>query len=142
MTHLFEFNQLDKLANVGFERIFNELRTAQQWCNYPPNNLIQVEDNKYRIEIAVAGFDRSDIVVNKSKDTLTVKSKNGESLDKLDAPVGTYIHRGLAKRGFSLKYNLASFIEVYSVKLENGVLIIDLVRELPEAEKERIYEIL
>lgn len=139
-TKLQAFN-FDTFPNVGFTRLFDELRSElPTWGNYPPSNLIQYEDQTYMIEVAVAGFTKDELSVKKDGDYLVVSGKS--SLTGKDTKGAKYIHRGLAARDFSTKYFLAKYVEVTYVALVNGVLTIQLENRLPEAEKARIFEIL
>ena len=123
-------------STVGFDRLFNRLDTlvGQEAKTYPPYNIEKVGDNAYRISIAVAGFAESDLVIESKENALTIKGAK--------APVETekareFLHRGIAERAFELRFQLAEYVEVTGANLENGLLHIELKRELPESKKPR-----
>jgi len=127
-------------ALVGFDRVFNtfESRFAQQMnSNYPPHNIIRIDDTNYLIEIAVAGFEKSEINIEVQQDQLTI---TGEK-DKTDVPEMEYLYRGLSSRNFVRQFSLAEHIVVNSATFNNGILSIQLERIVPEEKKPRIIEI-
>lgn len=119
---------------IGFESIFDELlrsSTAQQSLNYPPYNLIQLAENQFCIEVAVAGFKEGEIDLTIEKNLLTIKgAKKDGVLENVE-----YIHRGISTRNFERTFPLGPNIEVQGAMIRDGMLIIDLVREIPEDEK-------
>lgn len=123
-------------STVGFDRIGQMLETARQRddqaLSYPPYNIERVGENAYRIVMALAGFGEDDLDVTVKEDALTVSGKI-ESNDE----DSNYIHHGIAGRAFERRFQLADHIQVDGARLENGLLTIDLVRELPEALKPR-----
>lgn len=124
-------------ALVGFDRIFNDrLWNGVQNGNYPPYNIVKYADNQYGIEIAVAGFDKSEITVEVDQDQLTVR---GEKV-KADSEV-EYLHRGLAARDFDQTFTLAEYMEVKGAEVKDGMLKIQIERIVPEALKPRSIEI-
>ena len=104
--------------------------------SYPPYNIESVDDNAYRITVAVAGFGEKDLDVTVADDTMSISGKK-EDEDKGRA----YLHRGIAERAFQLKFNLADHVKVRDAGLENGVLIVILEREVPEELKPRKIQI-
>lgn len=136
-------DQLNTLINswtIGFDRhfkIMEELRAQGQSIKpstYPPYNIKSLEDDKYEIELAVAGFSKSDITVEKTENRLTVKgSKNSDD--------ETYLHKGLAARDFEQTFVLADYVKVTKVTLIDGILTVHLVRELPEEKKPKVIPI-
>jgi molecular chaperone IbpA len=123
-------------STIGFDRLGSLLDTLGSFDgeapSYPPYNIERVGENDYRISMAVAGFGDSDLNIEVKENTLTVK---GEKLtEKEDA---TYLHRGIASRSFERRFQLADHVVVKGASLENGLLHIDLVREIPEAKKPR-----
>ena len=133
------FNQLTPYS-VGFERQFNRLndyvKHQQQSTGFPPYNIQKVEDFKYSIEMALAGFSKDDIEVEVADGTLSVRS------DKKEDPKDEYTyHRGISYRKFDRKFTLAEDIVVNGAKLENGMLTIDLERIVPEEKKPRLIEV-
>ncbi|MCL6741063.1 Hsp20 family protein [Sphingomonas sp. RB56-2] len=121
-------------STIGFDRLFDLLENsglAQGSETYPPFDLIQVDDNHYRISLAVAGFSRDEIDITAQQNQLIVTGKKADD-DKVN-----YIHRGIANRQFERRFGLADFIKVTDADLRDGLLSIDLVREIPEAMRPR-----
>ena len=127
--------------SVGFDRMARLLDgvTADQASTYPPYNIEKVDEDCYRITMAVAGFAEADLDVQVKDNQLTV-SGNVESKDE-DAKEKQYLHRGIAARAFERRFNLADHIKVSGADLVNGLLHIDLLREVPEAMKPRTIAI-
>jgi len=123
-------------STVGFDRFGSLLDAAlsadRQGAGYPPYDIERVEENAYNISLAVAGFRENEIDVQVEQGVLTIRGKK-ESVKK-DVQ---YLHRGIATRSFERKFNLADHVEVQAAKLDNGLLEISLVREIPEAMKPR-----
>ncbi len=134
----FDFAPLYRSA-IGFDRLAqllnNSLRNDSQ-PSYPPYNIELVGENEYRITMAVAGFDRSEIEIEVEQDGLKITGRKRPSANQ-----PTYLHRGIAARDFSHRFQLAEHVRVLGASLENGLLGIDLVREIPEAAKPRRIEI-
>jgi molecular chaperone IbpA len=126
-------------ATVGFDRIFNLLDTANRLDegapSYPPYNIEKTGEDTYRIGMAVAGFSEADIEVTAKENSLVVTGKKGQ--ESRDSTAERYLHRGIASRNFERRFDLAEHIRVTGARLENGLLHIELVRELPEAMKPR-----
>jgi len=126
---------------VGFDRMAQLLDTAQQAQDlssdsYPPYNIEQHNENQYRITMAVAGFGESDIEITQKENTLFVSGKRAESDDTV-----TFLHRGIAGRGFERRFQLADHIKVDGATLVNGLLQVDLLREIPEEKQPRKIEV-
>ena len=128
-------------STVGFDRLFSMLDqmaasdTAGQ--SYPPYNIERTGENTYRITIAVAGFGEADLSIEARENTLTVKGEK-----KAEAKEGSEVlHRGIASRAFERRFQLADHVEVKGASLENGLLHIDLAREVPESKKPRSIQI-
>lgn len=138
-------NQLTRLdalsrALVGFDQMFDQMERRfanSPNNNYPPHNILRLEDNKYAIQLAVTGFSRSEISVTVENNVLIVK---GESMTTDYAPEA-YLHRGLATRDFCKEFPLAEHIEVTGASTENGMLTIDLIRNIPESAKPKVIDI-
>ena len=134
------FNQLTPYA-VGFERQFNRLndyaRHQMQSTGFPPYNIQKVEDFKYEITMALAGFDKTDIEIEVAQGVLTIRSitETNEEIDEWT------IHRGISYRKFSRKFTLADDVVVNDAKLENGLLTISLEQIIPEEKKPKLIEI-
>ena len=129
-------------STVGFDRLFSMLDQLPGFAGteqpYPPYNIERTGDNAYRITIAVAGFGDNELSIEAKENTLTVK---GEKRTKTDAAKAEVLYQGIAARAFERVFRLADFVEVKAAALENGLLHIDLVRELPEAMKARTIRI-
>ena len=131
-----------KPFSICFDSIFDEfdrmLDSSEFVSNYPPYNIKQVSDSDYKIEVALAGFDKKDIEVESKDNSLTIRSKNKETIDEKGNGV---VHRGIARRQFVRSFALGEDIKVNDAKLENGLLTVDLEREVPEEEKPRLIEV-
>jgi molecular chaperone IbpA len=123
-------------STVGFDRLFNRLDSlvGQEAKTYPPYNIEKVGDNAYRISIAVAGFAASDIAIESKENALTIK---GAKAPEGEEKAREFLHRGIAERAFELRFQLAEYVEVAGASLENGLLHVELKRELPESKKPR-----
>ena len=122
-------------SSVGFDRLFDMLENpsfgnAQE--NYPPFDLVKEGDNKYRIEIAVAGFTRDEIDITAQQNVLVV---SGRKKDEDEQRGKDYVYRGIANRSFERRFALADHIQVKGADLKDGLLAIELVREIPESMK-------
>ncbi|AJQ93578.1 Hsp20 family protein [Gynuella sunshinyii] len=126
-------------SSIGFDRLANLLDSAmrgeQSSPGYPPYDIEVVDDNRYAITIAVAGFEEDELNIQVEKNLLTVSARKADKEQK------KYLYRGIANRSFERKFNLADYVEVVDAKLTNGLLKIDLVREIPEAMKPRTIAI-
>jgi molecular chaperone IbpA len=124
---------------VGFDRLFDVLehnaRAASTESNYPPYDIEKSGDDSYRIIIAVAGFTRDEIDVTAQQNLLTVTARKADSEGAGDP--ARYLHRGIATRAFERRFQLADFVQVTAADVADGLLTIDLVREVPEAMKPR-----
>ncbi len=127
-------------ATIGFDRMMNLLDAQtrlDQGDGYPPYNIEKMGEDQYRIIMAVAGFGEDDLDVTVKENGLTIKGKKAGAEDQ-DVK---YLYRGIATRTFERRFELADHIKVTSAKLENGLLSLDLVREVPEAMKPRSVKI-
>lgn len=120
-------------ATVGFDRLFNTL--DRQFANsvstsYPPYNIIQENENSYKIEIAVAGFREDEIDITVKDYTLTVIGEQKRTEEDV-----TYLHKGISARSFTRSFTLGDHVEVKSATVQNGLLVIDLERVVPEEDK-------
>jgi molecular chaperone IbpA len=135
----FDLSPLFRSA-IGFDRLPSLLDTAMRTAgptdSYPPYNIEKTGEDAYRISIAVAGFSREDLEIEVRDGVLLVRGKNAEKPDGV-----TYLHRGIAGRAFERRFQLAEHVRAETADLVNGLLTIDLVRELPEARKPRQIEI-
>lgn len=133
-------------SSVGFDSLFKQLEDAHKMIaksavNYPPYNIKKVEDNKYVIELAVAGFAKQDIEVTLQDGSLLIKGQT--SLDTLtkDGADVTYLHKGIADRAFTRQFSLADTIEIKNAELINGMLKLWLENIIPDAKKPRKIDI-
>jgi len=135
MRH-FDFTPLHR-STIGFDRLFSMLDSANaETPSYPPYNIERTDENNYRITMAVAGFAESDLSVEAKEHVLTIKGEKKDEDETRDI-----LYRGIASRAFERRFQLAEHVRVEGAHLENGLLHIDLVRELPEAMKPRKIEI-
>jgi molecular chaperone IbpA len=123
-------------STVGFDRLFNLLDgvTNGEAQPYPPYNIERTGENAYRVTMAVAGFGEADLDIQSKENVLTVKGEKKEEKQEGGREV---LYRGIAARAFERRFQLADHVEVTGASLENGLLHIDLVREIPEAMKPR-----
>ena len=125
-------------STVGFDRLFDSLNEATTQSNsYPPYNIEVLEDNKYLISMAVAGFKDEDIDITSHESKLTIKG-NKKAEGKKNRK---FVHQGIAERSFTQAFDLADHVEVKAAKLENGILNVALVRVVPESMKPKKIQI-
>lgn len=125
-------------STVGFDRLFDLLESSASGGaqdNYPPFDLVNVDENHFRISLAVAGFTQNEIDITAQQNQLVVTGR------KQDDDGANYIHRGIANRAFERRFGLADHIKVTGAGLKDGLLSIELIREIPEAMKARKIEI-
>ena len=136
----FDFSPLFR-TTIGFDRLSRvldaALRADEGAVSYPPYDIVQVGDEKYRISMAVAGFSQGDIEIALKEDTLTVKGARGQGAEESDS----FLHRGIAARSFERRFQLADNIKVTGADLRDGLLHIELERQIPEEKKPRVIEI-
>ena len=127
-------------STIGFDRLGTLLDTLGTFDadapSYPPYNIERVGENVYRISMAVAGFGESELEIGVKENTLTIRGAKMTEREET-----TYLHRGIAARSFERRFQLADHVEVTGAVLENGLLHVDLKRELPEAMKPRTIKI-
>ena len=130
-------------ALIGFDTMFDQMERRYGNSinnNYPPHNILKTGDNQYEIQIAVTGFEKSEISVTVESNVLTVKGEGAESI-RHENPEIIYLHRGLATRDFAREFPLAEHIEISGAEIKNGMLLIKLIRNIPESEKPRVIDI-
>ena len=129
-------------STVGFDRLFDMLENSSfgqnQQENYPPFDLIKEGDNQFRIELAVAGFRPDEIDITAQQNVLIVSGRKNEESEQRNSD---YVYRGIANRSFERRFALADHIQVRGADLKDGLLSIELVREIPEAMKPRKIEV-
>ena len=120
-------------STTGFDRLFDVLdevqRTAEE--TYPPYNIERFDENRFRISVALAGFTPEEVALTVEQNVLTLEGQKSEKEGK------TFLHRGVSARNFKRQFTLADHVEVKGARFENGLLVVDLVREIPEAMKPR-----
>jgi len=130
-------------STVGFDRLFSTLDQLVSMDgpapSYPPYNIERTGDNAYRISVAVAGFTDADLSIEAKENTLTIR---GEKQTNDEETTGDLLYRGIAARNFERSFQLADHVEVIGASLENGLLHVELVREIPEAMKPRAIPIM
>jgi len=133
MRTVLDFSPLHR-SSIGFDRVFELLESAArtpQPDNWPPFDSIKISDDQYRITMAVAGFTRDDLQISLQDNMLTVSG------ERRTDHIGEVLHRGIANRPFTRRFELAEHMQVVSADLRDGLLVIDLKREIPEALKPR-----
>ncbi|MDE2337393.1 MAG: Hsp20 family protein [Alphaproteobacteria bacterium] len=140
MTNTFDFSPLFR-STVGFDRLSRLLEAGtlgDSGAGYPPYNILKLDEDNYGITMAVAGFAEDDLEITTRENQLIVSGKASGSA----VPEGAvYLHRGIAERAFERRFQLADHIRVTAAAMENGLLTISLVREIPEQMKPRKIEI-
>jgi molecular chaperone IbpA len=128
-----DFSPLYQSA-IGFDRMASLLDSVARDSKpgYPPYNIERVDENQYRISMAVAGFTPDELEINSEQNTLTISGRSADEDGERD-----YLYRGIATRNFERKFQLAEHVKVVTARLENGLLHVELKRELPEAMKPR-----
>lgn len=125
-------------TSVGFDRmaqLLDQANRIDQTPSYPPYNIESLDENNYRITLALAGFSDQDLEITSEQNTLTVKGKKETEVQ------GNFIHRGIANRSFERRFQLADHVNVKGATMNNGLLHIELEREIPEAMKPRTIAI-
>jgi molecular chaperone IbpA len=128
----YDFSPLSR-STVGFDRLFDLAESAQRATedNYPPYNIERLGEDLYQISLAVAGFAPEEISVTAEQNAVTIESSRSEKTER------EYLYRGISTRAFKRQFNLADYVQVKSATFDNGLLKIELVREIPEAMKPR-----
>jgi len=120
-------------STIGFDRLFDLVEAAQRAGedNYPPYNIERVDEDRYQISLAIAGFSPDEVSVTAEHNAVIVE---GSKADKTERQ---YLYHGISARPFKRQFNLADYVQVKSAAFENGLLKIELIREIPEAMKPR-----
>jgi molecular chaperone IbpA len=120
-------------STIGFDRLFDVLdevqRTAEE--TYPPYNIERLDENRFQISVALAGFTPDEVTLTMEQNVLTLEGRKADKDDR------TFLHRGISTRSFKRQFTLADHIEIKGARFENGLLVIELQREIPEAMKPR-----
>jgi molecular chaperone IbpA len=136
----FDFAPLYR-STIGFDRLFStfdQLDGVEGMSNYPPYNIERTGENAYRISVAVAGFTDADLSIETKENRLAIR---GEKKTNDEEKTRAVLYRGIAARTFERSFQLADYVKVKGASLENGLLHVDLVREIPEAMKPRLIPI-
>ena len=137
------FNQLRPLS-VGFDDVFDHFEsmfdgpTLTIGSNYPPYNIVKTGDNKFDIEVALAGFNKKDINVTSENGMLTIESKEDDKSKDKD---GEVLHKGISKRYFKKSFTIADDVEINGAELKDGMLRVSMEKIVPEAKKLKTIEI-
>ena len=125
-------------STIGFDRLFDMIEANARGTteNYPPFNLERLDEDRYRITLAIAGFSRDEIEITAQQNMLIVAGKKDDRAEN-----GNFLHLGIANRSFERRFELADFVFVEDARLNDGLLVIDLVREVPEAMKPKTIAI-
>ena len=120
-------------STIGFDRLFNLVETAQRAAedNYPPYNIERIADDRYQITLAVAGFSPDEISITAEQNVVTVEGTKVEKAER------EFLYRGISTRQFKRQFSLADYVQVRGASFDNGLLKVELVREVPEAMKPR-----
>jgi molecular chaperone IbpA len=145
MTNTLHLRTLDIPAltkfGIGFDTMFDELHrihSQQSSTNYPPYNVVQINEDEYMISLAVAGFGLDNLTVTKDKNFLIIEGKQHDVENKVEP---NYLHRGISARDFRREFKLADHVEIDHAHLELGILNIHLKRDIPEAQKPKTIAI-
>ena len=116
--------------SIGFDRLFQQLQAQSviNQQNYPPYNIVKVDDENFVIELAIAGFDKKEVSIELEKNVLTIQGASEDDEKE-------FVHKGLASRSFTRQFTLAEDVAVKGGKLENGILKVELERVIPEEDK-------
>jgi molecular chaperone IbpA len=137
----FDFSPLFR-STIGFDRLARLVDSATRFDTatptYPPYNIESIGEDSYRLTMAVAGFSRDEIDITVHENSLVISAKAQKEGDETQ---GRYLHRGIARRAFERRFSLADHIKVTGASLDNGLLHVDLVREVPEEAKPRQVKI-
>jgi molecular chaperone IbpA len=131
-------------STIGFDRMFDLIETAAQFDHmegYPPYNIEKTGEDTYRITLAVAGFTADELVLTAQPNQLIVAGRRTPTPRADDAPPTEYLYQGIANRAFQRSFNLADYVTVTGASLVNGLLTVELKRELPDSVKPRRIEI-
>jgi molecular chaperone IbpA len=124
-------------STIGFDRLFDVLNEVQRTAeeSYPPYNIEHLEEDRFQISVALAGFMPDEVALTVEQNVLTLEGRKAEKEGK------TFLHRGISARNFKRQFTLADHVEVKGARFENGLLVIELQREIPEAIKPRCIQI-
>ena len=138
MNNLTTFDPFRNLT-VGFDNIFDQLSSLSQFeiPKYPPYNIKKVDDNKYQLEMALAGFTKTDLEVEVKDNTLTVTGNSSDDTENTNS----FVYKGIAQRAFTRQWALIDYLKVFNANFKNGVLTVDMELNLPEDKKAKKIEV-
>ena len=129
---------------IGFDNLFDDLmrvNAQQSNTNYPPYDIVQVNDDEYMISVAVAGFGHDNLTVTKDKKVLVIEGRHSRETADNEDSTAKYLHKGISERSFRREFTLADHVEISNAHLELGILSIHLKREVPEEAKPKTIAI-
>jgi molecular chaperone IbpA len=129
---------------IGFDNMFDDLMrvtTQQSSTNYPPYDIVQINEDEYMISMAVAGFGHNNLSVTKDKKFLIIEGKHSSETVENEDSSAKYLHKGISERSFRREFQLADHVEISNAHLELGILSIHLKREVPESAKPKTIAI-
>ena len=138
MNNLTTFDPFRNLT-VGFDNIFDQLSSLSQFeiPKYPPYNIKKVDDNKYQLEMALAGFAKTDLEVEVKDNTLTVTGNSSDDTENTNS----FVYKGIAQRAFTRQWALIDYLKVFNASFKDGVLVVDMELNLPEEKKSKKIEV-
>ena len=138
MNNLTTFDPFRNLT-VGFDNVFDQLSSLSQFeiPKYPPYNIKKVDDNKYQLEMALAGFAKSDLEVEVKDNTLTVTGNSSDDTENTNS----FVYKGIAQRAFTRQWALIDYLKVFNANFKDGVLVVDMELNLPEEKKSKKIEV-
>ena len=130
-----------KTYSIGFDRMFDRLfdDSFVTTTNYPPYNIVKLDESNYAIQIAIAGFGKDDIEIETKENILSVRTKDKDESEVVDN--ATYLHKGISNRAFKRTWQISDDVVVKGATFENGLLNIELERIIPEEKKPRLIKI-
>jgi molecular chaperone IbpA len=138
MNNLTTFDPFRNLT-VGFDNVFDQLSSLSQFeiPKYPPYNIKKVDDNKYQLEMALAGFAKTDLDVEVKDNTLTVTGNSADDTENTNS----FVYKGIAQRAFTRQWALIDYLKVFNASFKDGVLVVDMELNLPEEKKSKKIEV-
>jgi molecular chaperone IbpA len=138
MNNLTTFDPFRNLT-VGFDNVFDQLSSLSQFeiPKYPPYNIKKIDDNKYQLEMALAGFTKTDLDVEVKDNTLTVTGNSADDTENTNS----FVYKGIAQRAFTRQWALMDYLKVFNASFKDGVLVVDMELNLPEEKKSKKIEV-
>ena len=138
MNNLTTFDPFRNLT-VGFDNVFDQLSSLSQFeiPKYPPYNIKKIDDNKYQLEMALAGFTKTDLDVEVKDNTLTVTGNSSDDTENTNS----FVYKGIAQRAFTRQWALMDYLKVFNANFKDGVLTVDMELNLPEDKKAKKIEV-